>query len=271
VTKLNRYKFKNMFGKSIEEGKKDSQIENLEGDERKKLPQDILEEVENNSVEEEKVLKEIELRVGESDPDFQKEENKGGFVSGLAEKIKKNKFLRASLVAYSLCSASEAFTKEIPKLLEGSQDSAGKQIESNESGFDLHSKLEQFNAIPEEYKKQLEQVFSEASGEKKKIIQQALDGEVSLTEKEIIDSKEDVDLLKIQQQIIDLQNSGEMASRKRGGVILPFDSEHSGKTTGVEFSDDTIAENEGRQRITIENASENQIRAWIDSLKNQKN
>ena len=81
---------------------------------------------------------------------------------------------------------------------------------------------------------------------------------------------EDTGLLITQQQVIDLQNSGEMAPRREGGVILPFDERHSGKTNNVEYTDDRIAEDGGLQKLTINDASENQIRAWVDYLKKAK-
>lgn len=219
-----------------------------------KLPKDILKEVDGNAIEEEKSLKAVEMSIGNGNKEgFQKEASERGIIGNLSEKIKKNKLLRAALIGFSLYSASPSLAAEIPELLKGNQNGTEKAEES-ESGFDLKSNLDQFKNMPEEYKKQLEAVFSGASDEKKKIIQQILKGESDSDEENIIDSSEDVDLLKIQQQIIDLQNKGEMApSHKK-----------------VELPDGTYVENGAEQKITIESASENQIRAWIDSLKDSE-
>ncbi|PIP28117.1 MAG: hypothetical protein COX29_02905 [Candidatus Moranbacteria bacterium CG23_combo_of_CG06-09_8_20_14_all_35_22] len=125
-----------------------------------KLPKDILKEVDENAIEEEKSLEDVEARINESGQDFKEEISNKGIIRSFGEKIAKNKLFRASLVGFSLCGASPTFASEIPKLLDENQNSI-EQKEKSESGFDLKSKLEQFKDMPEEYKKQLEQVFSE--------------------------------------------------------------------------------------------------------------
>lgn len=253
--------------KLISTEKKEDNPENTENQSEKETL-DLLESLENKSSKEEELLSEVKEEIKENKSESQKEITGGGVINLLSEKIKKNKFLRATLVGLSLYSANPAFASELSNILRDSS-SVTSQESSRHKNFDLVEKLNQIDSISDFNREQLEQIYAGASVETRKVIIDELEKEDK--EKNVFssDSKEDPYLLVLQQQVVDLQNDGEMAPRKKGGVILPSDEGHSGENNNIEYTDDSLVHDEGKQKITIENASENQIRAWIDYLKNK--
>lgn len=193
-------------------------------------PEQILRTLENNSNTEKESLDEITKRIQNSDSSFKQETTESGILSSLGEKVKKNKLLRAALVGLSLYSANPVFASELEGVL-----SRSETVESASQSQEKSSDMKQFGNIPESRRKDFEQIFASASEETKRIMLDELENGNGLSDKDILDSNEDIEFLNLQQQIIDLQNSGEM---------------------------------QGKQKITIENASENQIRNWVDYLKN---
>jgi hypothetical protein len=234
-----------------------------------KLLQEILEKSDDNTYEEECVLDEANSRIEKGSEDFQKEIAENGILNSLGDKLKRNKLLRAALVGFSLYSASPALASGINEAFNKLSVGIESAEASQDKKSDLAGILSEFN-ISSAHKKELEQVYGNASIEARKIILNELESDAGLDNESVVgvNDHEDSNLLVLQQQAIDLQNSGEMGSHREGGVILPFDSEHSGKTEGVEYTNNNIAEDSGKQKITIGNASKNQIRAWIDYLKN---
>ncbi|MEA2006879.1 MAG: hypothetical protein U9O20_01835 [Patescibacteria group bacterium] len=224
-------------------------------------PEQILKTLENNGNTEKESLNEITEKIKNSDPSFQQKTAESRILSSLGEKVKKNKLLRAALVGLSLYSANPAFASGAESEL-----SKSETIESARPSHEKNLNMEQFGNLPESRQKDFEQIFASAPEEAKRIMLDELENGKGVDYKNA-SSNEDPDLLILQQQVVNLQNSGEMDLRRKGGVNLPFDEEHSGKTNGIEYSDNEIAENGGKQEITIENASENQIRSWINYLK----
>ena len=195
-------------------------------------PEQILRTLENNGNAEKESLNAITERIQNSDSDFKQETAESGILSLLGEKVKKNKLLRAALVGLSLYSANPAFASGLEGILNKSET-----VES--VGQEKSSDMKQFGNIPESRRKDFEQIFASAPEEAKRIMLDELENGNGLSDKDILDrnTNEDLDLLIMQNQMIDLQNSGEL---KDDGRIW---------------------------KIGIGNASENQIRNWVDYLK----
>lgn len=102
--------------------------------------------------------------------------------------------------------------------------------------------LNQFGNLSESHKKELMQIYAEASKRVKQIILTELTNKTNSININTDDNK-DPYLLVIQQKIIDLQKKEIMAPKKKGGVILPSDKEHSGTTDNMEYTNNEIAEN----------------------------
>ncbi len=237
--------------------------EDVEGRSEKDL-QEVLECIEINSEKEEEILNEIKDNIKE-DSDAQEKGTEDGIISLLSKKIKKNKLIRTALVGFMLYSASPAVASEEKNIPREPLSLSATELSQRES-FNPVEKLSQASSIPDVNKEEVEQVYNRAPKEIKRVIADELN-----KKDKTINDKNDASRLVLQQQIIDLQNKGEMALRREGGVVLPHDEEHSGESDGIEYTNEMIAEDGGRQRITIENASEEEVRAWINYLKNQKN
>lgn len=221
--------------------------------------QDILESLENRSIKEEQLFNEVKSKTEEDIGD--------GVLSLLGEKMKKNKLLRATLVALSIYSTSPAFATETDSTLRESSSANSEELFQDKN---LAEKLNQIEGLSDFNRKQLEKVYTRASEEKRKTIIDQLKKDNNRDSDFTSSGENNPDFLVLQQQIADLQNSGEMSPRRKGGVVLPFDKEHSGENSSIEYTDDSLADDGGMMKINIENASENQIRAWIDYLKNKK-
>ena len=188
--------------------------------ESENLSENVLGDAEKNETKEEQAIKDVETRISESDQEFQQEAQSEGIINKLGDKIKESKLLRAASIGFALYNASPALAAEIPKLL-GEKQSGVEQIKSEREEVDFQSKLDELESMPDEYKDELSQIYDRAPDDKRELILKALESK-PLTDREISnsDSRENIDLLVLQQNIIDLQNSGEMGLRKKGGVIL---------------------------------------------------
>jgi hypothetical protein len=225
--------------------------------------EELLSGLEENKRKEEDSLSKITERV-QNDSSLMKESDSRGFFRSLSEKAEKNRSLRAVLVALSLCAASPATASEIEVFF----DQAKVVVESKPSAETKNGK-EEFEMVPESHRGYLSQIYESAPEETQKIIIDELENGQGIDSRKL-SGGEDPEILILQQKIIDSQNSGEMGLRRKGGVILPFDKEHSRETKDIEYANDEIAEGGGKQTIKIENASENQIRAWVNYLKTSK-
>jgi hypothetical protein len=102
--------------------------------------------------------------------------------------------------------------------------------------------LNQFGNLSEPHKKELMQIYAAASKKVKQIILTELTNKTNFININTDDNK-DPYLLVIQQKIIDLQKKEIMAPKKKGGVILPSDKEHSRTTDNMEYTNNEIAKN----------------------------
>jgi hypothetical protein len=234
--------------------------ENQENIVEKPLNQ-ILESLSGRSDLEESKSENIQEKVLESDPSFQKEIERSGILNKLGEKIKKNKLVRAGIVGLSLCSSNPVLASELNKVLNETETIETKPL-SQKKDFDL----DRISSLNQTRKQELSQILSSSSDRVRNIILDEIQNGGDLESRKNLGN----DLLVLQQQVVDLQNSGEMDLRREGGVVLPFDENHSGAHTGLEYTDNSVAEDGGKQKITLENASEEQIRNWVNFLKNSE-
>lgn len=235
--------------------------ENQENETEKSLDQVAENLSERNDLEENKA-EEIQEKVLEGDPAFQEEIEQSGILNKLGEKIKKNKLVRAGIIGLSLCNTSPSFALGLNKALNKAEAVDSIPISQEKETLNLN----QFNNLPDSRKQEVSNILASSSDRVKKVILDEL-GNKRGKEMEKSLGK---DLLVSQQKIADLQDNGEMDLRRKGGAVLPFDENHSGKSDSVEYTDDSLAENGGRQKITLENADEEQIRNWVNFLKDPK-
>ncbi len=222
---------------------------------------------------------------------FEQEAENHGILSRLGENIKNNKIIRATLIGLYLFNATPGLAQTsntaertvrienkyvispmvadsmVKTLLERAKNGSIGVEKNNYS--EIKEELSKFSDMSKAHKDQLKQVYLGASEEKKKIILDTLDeGYSFLNKKEILEANisKDPFFLTLKQQVIDLQDKGEIKTEREGGVVLPFDPEHSKKNDGVEFTNNRVEKSV--IKINIEDKSENQIKAWINSLKN---
>jgi hypothetical protein len=247
------------MSKEILDGQKIETGENQENEAEKSLGQVMENLSERNNLEGDR-SEEIQEKVSESDSAFQKEIEQSGILNKLGEKIKKNKLVRAGIIGLSLCNASPSFALELNKALD-----KVKMIDSIPLSQEKEIlNLNQLDHLSESRKQEVENILASSPDRVKKIILDELGNE---SNKEVEKSLGE-DLPVLQQRIVDLKNSGEIDSNKQGGVILPFDENHSGESGGVENIKDPLMEkNREKQQVNLENVNEEQIRNWVNFLK----